>query len=135
MAEKHSVSISDRLYSELKEYCQLNDLKLNIFVEDLIRSAFNVERYGETPFSLNKDETPSPKKEILPPAEDYRKVLETAKKLDKIIDGIKEGEEEMAAIVESTTNIEDVREAVDNLVFENKTVEEPKKKRKITRLN
>ena len=52
MLEKHNISISNRLYEELKEYCKYNGLKLNSFVESLIRTSFNVEKYGETPFKV-----------------------------------------------------------------------------------
>ena len=135
MSEKHSISISDRLYSDIKEYCQLNDLKINVFVEELIRKSFNVEKFGETPFS-KKEETeqePEPKKPVI---DEYAKEIEASKFSEKILDGMKTAEKQMAEMVETTPNIQEVQEAVDNIVFDEKPAPEEKpKKRKITRLN
>ena len=50
MAEKHNISISDKLYNNIREYCQLNQLKVNSFVEDLLRNALNIEKFGVSPF-------------------------------------------------------------------------------------
>ena len=47
---KHNVSISAKLYKEIKDYCTLNELKVNVFVEELLRKAFNVEKFGDAPF-------------------------------------------------------------------------------------
>ena len=52
MAEKHSVSIDGKLYSDLKEYCDYNHLKLNAYVEELIRKQFTVEKFGTSPFDM-----------------------------------------------------------------------------------
>ena len=48
--KKHSVSIGERLYKEIKDYCELNSLKLNEFVEGLLKKSFTIEKYGEAPF-------------------------------------------------------------------------------------
>lgn len=53
----HSILISENLYHDIKEYCQINDLKFGDFVDDLIRKSFMVEKYGDAPFShLKKQE-------------------------------------------------------------------------------
>lgn len=137
MADKHSISISDKLYGELKEYCELNNLKLNIFVEGLVQSAFNVERYGSAPFALEKELAPPPKKETTQPVDDYLKVLEKAKEFDKVIDGMREADKQMEEIVDSIPNIQEVRDAIDELVIneEPKPVDEPVKKKKKIKLN
>lgn len=53
---KHNISVSDRLYKDLKRYCELNNLKLNTFVESLLQKAFNVEKFGEIPFTKFREE-------------------------------------------------------------------------------
>ena len=135
MAEKRSISISDKLYREIKEYCEVNNLKLNIFVEGLVRDAFNIERYGATPFANLPQEvkTEDPPKTPPPtlPHDEYAALLFK----EKIEDGMKGADKQMEEIVENSPNIEEVREAVDELVFENKSEDKPKKPRKITRLN
>lgn len=50
--KKHSVSIDEQLYQEIKDYCELNDLKINHFVEEILRKQFLIEKYGDTPFSI-----------------------------------------------------------------------------------
>lgn len=53
----HSILINENLYHDIKEYCQINDLKFGDFVDDLIRKSFMVEKYGDAPFShLKKQE-------------------------------------------------------------------------------
>lgn len=48
--KKHNISVSENLYKDLKEYCELNSLKLNEFVESILKDAFMVEKYGDAPF-------------------------------------------------------------------------------------
>lgn len=48
--DKHSVQILSDLYDEIKEFCDLNDLKTNKFINDLLKNAFMKEKYGESPF-------------------------------------------------------------------------------------
>lgn len=132
MAEKHSVSISEKLYNEIKEYCQLNELKLNIFVEDLIRDAFNVERYGATPFDKKPEIKPPEQKQPIPD-NDYVKSLEVVKDFHKkILEGVMETEEKEKEAVEDVKPVD-----VSEIIFEEPKTEpeEKKPKRKITRLN
>lgn len=142
MSEKHSISISDRLYSDIKEYCHLNDLKVNLFVEELIRKSFNVEKFGEKPFSKTEDIKQDTVVEPRPIVDEYVKEIESVKFSEKMIEGMKSAEKQMAEIVEETPNIQEIQDAVDNIVFEKKpaieekpVTEEKPKKRKITRLN
>lgn len=51
MGEKHNVSIDDSLYQDIKEYCQLNNLKINIFVGEMLHKQFMIEKYGDAPFA------------------------------------------------------------------------------------
>lgn len=52
MAEtgKHTIVVSDKLYKGIKEYCTLNGLKINAFVDELLTRAFNIEKFGTAPF-------------------------------------------------------------------------------------
>lgn len=47
------MEIDKKLYNDIKEYCKLNDLKVGNFINNLLRKAFNIEKYGSTPFSVN----------------------------------------------------------------------------------
>lgn len=49
------MEIEKKLYDDIKSYCKLNNLKVNTFINNLLRKAFNVEKYGESPFVLNKN--------------------------------------------------------------------------------
>ena len=43
--------IDKKLHLEIKEYCKLNNLKMGEFINELLRKAFNIEKYGISPFS------------------------------------------------------------------------------------
>ena len=47
---KHSLQIPSELYDEIKEFCELNKIKTNKFISDLLKNAFMKEKYGESPF-------------------------------------------------------------------------------------
>ena len=116
MEGKHSVSISEKLYLSIKEYCQLNNLKLNTFVEELITKSFNIERFGEAPFAVvsNKPVEENPIQKVKPLEDDYSKQLDNINSV---------AAETMPAPVEQVET-----------VVETPKVVEPKK-RKITKLN
>ena len=49
------------LEKEIKAYCKLNNLKFTVFVNDMIRKQFSIEKYGDIPFGkiinpLNKND-------------------------------------------------------------------------------
>ncbi len=46
-----SVSIDDKLYGDIKDYCDINNLRMREYVETLIRKSFMVDKYGATPFA------------------------------------------------------------------------------------
>lgn len=46
----HSISINDKLYSEIKEYCDLNKIKVSSFCEEMLKKALNEAKYGDIPF-------------------------------------------------------------------------------------
>ena len=53
------VEIDEKLYNDIKVYCWLNALKIKACVNELLKKAFIIEKYGETPFSspqLHNDE-------------------------------------------------------------------------------
>lgn len=47
----HKVEISDKTYEDLKEFCNLNDLKIGQFADKLIREGLMIEMYGDVPFT------------------------------------------------------------------------------------
>ena len=74
---KHSISIGKKLYDDIKEYCALNGLKLNTFVETLLSRAFRLEKFGATPFEAKGDIfVLEPAKDLVSPDEEARKRLE-----------------------------------------------------------
>jgi len=50
----HFVEIRNELYDKIKQYCQLNNLKVVKFINEILEKSFMVELYGETPFSAEK---------------------------------------------------------------------------------
>ena len=47
------VKIDEKLYQEIKDYCKLNKLRTGDFVNDLLKKAFTVEKYGDRPPFFN----------------------------------------------------------------------------------
>lgn len=127
MAEKHSISIDGKLYSNLKEYCELNNLKLNAYVEELIRKQFTIEKFGTSPFDKMA--------EVEPPRQE-KKVIDEF--YDKAINGMKEPEETTVQIVEAVGGPDKMQDLITDLIFDEKKEEKPvveKPKKKVTRLN
>ena len=53
-----NVNIEDKLYLDIKEYCRLNKLTISVFVNDLLRKGFMVEKYDDAPpFFKKKNES------------------------------------------------------------------------------
>ena len=48
--ERVQVSVDRKLYSQIKEYCSLNDLKISAYIDALLKDAFMRSKYGEKPF-------------------------------------------------------------------------------------
>lgn len=44
-----NVNIEDKLYQDIKEYCKLNKLTISVFVNDLLKKNFMVEKYDDAP--------------------------------------------------------------------------------------
>lgn len=66
--------IDKRLHQDIKEYCKLNGLVMKDFVNKLLKKAFTIEKYGETPFGQVNEvqsilpidyETPEPIKPVI----------------------------------------------------------------------
>lgn len=46
------MQVDEKLYAEIKQYCELNGLKIKSFISDLLRNAFNREKFGDRPFQM-----------------------------------------------------------------------------------
>lgn len=45
------MELDKKLHNEIKEYCKLNNLKMIDFINYLVKKAFIIEKYGESPFA------------------------------------------------------------------------------------
>lgn len=62
-----AVDIDKKLYNEIKEYCKINNLRIGVFINEILKKGFYIEKYGMAPFSsLNKSEVKAEAKEIEP---------------------------------------------------------------------
>lgn len=48
----HSISINDKLYNDIKDYCKLNKIKVTNFCNELLEKSFNNLKYGDIPFGV-----------------------------------------------------------------------------------
>jgi hypothetical protein len=95
---KHFITITDEnLYNEIVEYCSLNNEKVNVFCQRILKEQLLIEKYGDTTFGRITHEIEIPpvvpndsnaKNKIQPHidniVEEYTKTIN-----DKIIDEIK----------------------------------------------
>lgn len=44
-----TIEISEKLFKDIEKYCELNELKVNEYIEDLLKKSFTVEKYGDRP--------------------------------------------------------------------------------------
>lgn len=65
-----NVNIEDKLYQDIKEYCKLNKLTISVFVNDLLKKTFMIEKYDDAPPFFKKKEP-----EIETVRTDLKKVL------------------------------------------------------------
>lgn len=44
-----NVNINEGLYKDIREYCKLNKLTVSVFINDLLKKSFMVEKYDDAP--------------------------------------------------------------------------------------
>ena len=53
------IEIKDKLYKSIKEYCEVNDLVFNDYINQLLQKEFMLDKYGERPSVIKPiEETP-----------------------------------------------------------------------------
>lgn len=51
-----NVNINEDLYKDIREYCKLNKLTVSVFINDLLKKSFMVEKYDDAPPFFKKKE-------------------------------------------------------------------------------
>lgn len=124
--KKHNISVSERLYKDIKAYCELNSLRLNEFVEGLLKKAFTIEKYGEAPFVMaGVNKTPS---SVFEKTENEKEFEEAFEKVVKKITKESLPEPKPEEIKEKTEEILKEEPKLDEVKLEEKP------KRKVTKL-
>jgi hypothetical protein len=78
--------INDKLYQEIKEYCELNNIEdIDKEINRLLRIGFNIEKYGTSPFSFIPENKVKEYINENPVIENVNKVEEAPKKKIRII--------------------------------------------------
>jgi hypothetical protein len=57
------IELDKKLHKEIKEYCQMNGLIMKEYVNSLLKKAFVVDKFGETPFGNIEQKDVNNKKE------------------------------------------------------------------------
>lgn len=55
------ISIDDRIYNNLKEYCYYNKLKINKYIADCVEKALYIDKYGDLNDIFNTEHVAPPK--------------------------------------------------------------------------
>lgn len=58
------MNINNKLLLDIESYCKINELNTEEFVNDLLKRAFMIEKYGEKPPFMVKSENTPKKMEI-----------------------------------------------------------------------
>lgn len=104
--------IDKKLEEDIKQYCKLNKLNVKEYVTEILRKAFLVDKYGESPFGGKPKPIPE----------------ETEKKNNSYV---LELEIENPKDDESDIPVEEIVETVEKNIEAEKTVEKKPKRRKI----
>ena len=51
-----NIYIHDKLYKEINEFCHVNDLKIDVYINELIENGFYTEKYGDINILLKKEQ-------------------------------------------------------------------------------
>ena len=54
------VAIKDKLYKDIVSYCELNELEIDTFINDLLKKSFMIEKYGEKPGISHEEQQHEP---------------------------------------------------------------------------
>lgn len=60
------MELDKKLHDDIKAYCKLNGLKMNDYINKLLRQAFNIDKYGISPFSQSSNTIVEMEKEEVP---------------------------------------------------------------------
>lgn len=117
--------INKELLKEIKEYCKLNDLIVRDIINIALIRGFDIEKFGLTPTSANKERKP---------VEVIKIVEKVVEKIVKVSDDtksnklLKEIEELQEEIENSLDNIEKLEDEIFNLKREVKNCNDNSKK-------
>jgi predicted transcriptional regulator len=62
-----NVNINEDLYKDIREYCKLNKLTVSVFINDLLKKSFMVEKYDDAPpfFKKRRQESADAKRVMM----------------------------------------------------------------------
>lgn len=117
--KKHSILISEKLWSTIKEFCDVNGLKVNAYCEKLLSSSFLNVKYGDIPFGETSSSNENNKFEIPSAIMEHAKkrlLMEVEKSNEEVV--IKKEETEDKKVIEKeeapTVKVEEKVEAIEN---------------------
>lgn len=68
MTNKRSISIDNKLYLDIKEYCKLNNINILQYCNNLLKESFYKNKFGDIPFGVFiSDEIETNEKDIIEP--------------------------------------------------------------------
>lgn len=127
----HRIEITDKTYNRLKEYCELNSLKISQCADRFIFDSLMIEMYGDVPFTNYKKPLEKIEKIVIPNQTDippeFQQVInehwdELMEVSQKGLEGVmKEGEENYLADNEGIKVID--KETKDLMIEEIKKIE------------
>ena len=122
------ITIDDKLYRNISDYCEVNQLDFCIYVNKLLKDSFMIDKYGESPFAkaLQQEALIMPNDDVQD-AVNVEEEKEAVVKVEEPVQEIKKEEEVKKTIKKESKKEEKKEEPEPQVDSEPKIKEEPKK--------
>lgn len=107
------MEIDKKLYAEIKEYCELNGLKVRQYIESILKRAFMEDKYGKCP--------PMFKTRVQNPISETSKPISTEKEAPKMVEIYREPLKNTIKQEAAVEQSKEIKEKQDNKTVTSKT--------------
>lgn len=80
------MELDKKLHDDIKAYCKLNGLKMNDYINKLLRQAFNIDKYGISPFSQSSNTIVEVEKEEVPQKKEKKSKKTEEKTVNNVVE-------------------------------------------------
>jgi septal ring factor EnvC (AmiA/AmiB activator) len=115
-----TVEIKDKVYRQIKMYCDLNQLDINGYIESLVQKLVTANIYGEVPDFVKLHETKKEEKEERKSQKEIETLKKDIEEKDNIINNLQKEIKEL----ENRKPVEIIKEVIKEVVKEVEVIKE-----------